>query len=36
MVVQPVVAEMLPDGAGYRVRFMAPWTDFPSADALAD
>ena len=36
MVVQPVVAETLPGGAGYRVRFMPPWPDFPSDDALAD
>jgi KDO2-lipid IV(A) lauroyltransferase len=36
MLVQPVVAEMLPGGAGYRVRFLEPWADFPSADALAD
>jgi KDO2-lipid IV(A) lauroyltransferase len=36
MVVQPVVAEMLPGAAGYRVRFLEPWTDFPSDDALAD
>ena len=36
MVVQPVVAETLPGGQGYRVRFMAAWTDFPSDDALAD
>jgi len=36
MVVQPVVAEMLPDGQGYRVRFLQPWTHFPSDDALAD
>jgi KDO2-lipid IV(A) lauroyltransferase len=36
MVVQPVVAEMLPGGAGYVVRFEAPWRDFPSDDALAD
>jgi KDO2-lipid IV(A) lauroyltransferase len=36
MVVQPVVAEMLPGGAGYKVRFLEPWTDFPSADAVAD
>ena len=26
MVVQPVVAEILPGGAGYVVRFEAPWT----------
>ena len=36
MVVQPVVAEMLPGGQGYRVRFLAPLAGFPSADALAD
>jgi KDO2-lipid IV(A) lauroyltransferase len=36
MVVQPVVAEILPGGAGYRVRYEAPWADFPSDDAVAD
>jgi Kdo2-lipid IVA lauroyltransferase/acyltransferase len=36
MVVQPVVAEMLPGGQGYRVTFAPPWTDFPTDDALAD
>ncbi len=36
MVVQPVVAQILPGGQGYRVRFLDPWTHFPSADALAD
>jgi Kdo2-lipid IVA lauroyltransferase/acyltransferase len=36
MVVQPVVAEILPGGAGYRVRFEAPWPDFPTEDAVAD
>lgn len=36
MVVQPVVAEILPGGAGYRVRFEAPWSDFPSDDPVAD
>lgn len=36
MVVQPVVAEVLPGGAGYRVRFLPPWTDFPTDDPLAD
>ena len=36
MVVQPVVAEMLPGGQGYRVRFLPPWTDWPSDDAVAD
>ena len=29
MAVQPVVAELLPGGQGYRVRFMPPWQDFP-------
>lgn len=36
MVVQPVVAQILPGGQGYRVSFLEPWSDFPSADALAD
>lgn len=36
MVVQPVVAEILPGGQGYRVRFLPPWPDFPSDDPLAD
>ncbi|HJW11235.1 MAG TPA: lipid A biosynthesis acyltransferase [Albitalea sp.] len=36
MVVQPVLAEILPGGQGYRVRFLDPWTDFPTDDALAD
>ena len=36
MVVQPVVAEILPGGEGYRVHFMPPWDDFPTDDALAD
>lgn len=36
MVVQPVIAEMLPGGAGYRVRFLEPWRDFPTDDAVAD
>jgi KDO2-lipid IV(A) lauroyltransferase len=36
MVVQPVVAEMLPGGQGYRVRFLEPWAHFPSDDPLAD
>lgn len=30
MTVQPVVAEMLPGGQGYRVRFLPPWQDYPS------
>jgi KDO2-lipid IV(A) lauroyltransferase len=36
MVVQPVVAETLPGGQGYRVRFLPPWTHFPTDDAIAD
>ena len=36
MVVQPVVAEMLPGGRGYRVRFMPAWDNFPTEDAVAD
>ena len=36
MVVQPVVAEMLPGGQGYVVRFLPAWTDWPTDDAQAD
>jgi KDO2-lipid IV(A) lauroyltransferase len=36
MIVQPVVAEILPGGQGYRVRYEEPWSDFPSDDAVAD
>jgi KDO2-lipid IV(A) lauroyltransferase len=36
MIVQPIVAEILPGGAGYRVRYEAPWTDFPTDDPVAD
>ncbi|MBS0449454.1 MAG: lipid A biosynthesis acyltransferase [Proteobacteria bacterium] len=36
MVVQPVVAEALPGGQGYRVRFLDAWTGFPTDDAIAD
>ncbi len=36
MVVQPVVAEILPGGQGWRVRFLPPWTDWPTDDPLAD
>lgn len=36
MLVQPVVAEMLPGGRGYRVRFFEPWGDWPSDDPEAD
>lgn len=35
MVVQPVVAELLPGGQGWRVRFLPPWHDFPGDDDLA-
>jgi len=36
MKVQPVVTELLPGGQGWRVRFLPPWDDFPTDDALAD
>ncbi len=36
MTVQPVVGDMLPGGRGYRIRFLPPWTDWPSADPEAD
>jgi KDO2-lipid IV(A) lauroyltransferase len=36
MVVQPVVAEILPGGQGWRVRFLPPWQDWPTDDAEAD
>jgi KDO2-lipid IV(A) lauroyltransferase len=36
MVVQPVVAEILPGGQGWRVRFLPPWQDWPSDDPVAD
>ncbi len=36
MIVQPVVAEILPGGQGYVVRFLEPWTDWPTDDATVD
>jgi KDO2-lipid IV(A) lauroyltransferase len=36
MVVQPVIAEILPGGQGYRVVFGEPFEGFPTDDALAD
>lgn len=36
MIVQPVVAEILPGGRGYTVRYEEPWSDFPTDDAVAD
>ena len=36
MKVQPVVAEILPGGQGYRVTFMPAWQHFPTDDPLAD
>ena len=36
MVLQPVICEMLPGGRGYRVRFLEPWTGWPTDDAEAD
>jgi KDO2-lipid IV(A) lauroyltransferase len=32
MVVQPVLAELLPGGQGWRVRFLPPWPDFPGQE----
>ena len=36
MVVQPVLADILPGGGGYRVHFMPPWDDFPTDDPIKD
>ena len=36
MRVQPVVAELLPGGRGYRVRCLPPWDHWPTDDPLAD
>ncbi len=36
MKVQPVVAEMLPGGRGYRVRCLPPWQHWPTDDPAAD
>lgn len=36
MTVQPVVVRMLPGGQGWQVRFLPPWTDWPSDDPVAD
>ncbi len=36
MVVQPVLAEILPGGQGYRVNFLAPLQGWPTDDARAD
>ncbi len=36
MAVQPIVAELLPGGQGYRVIFGEPWTDWPTDDPQAD
>jgi len=36
MLVQPVVARMLPGGEGYVVEFLPPWTDWPTDDPQAD
>ncbi len=36
MIVQPVVAETLPGGQGWRVRFLPPWDHWPTDDAQAD
>ena len=36
MTVQPVIGIMLPGGQGYSIRFLPPWTDWPSSDPVAD
>lgn len=36
MCVQPVFPEILPGGAGYRIRFFDPLPNFPSDDPIAD
>lgn len=36
MVVQPVIAELLPGGQGYKVHFLPALAHFPTADAEAD
>ena len=36
MVVQPIIVELLPCGRGWRVHYMPPLEDFPTADAEAD
>lgn len=36
MVVQPVIAELLPGGRGYKVHFLPPLENFPTLDAEAD
>lgn len=36
MVVQPVITELLPNGQGWRVRFMPALPDFPTKDVEAD
>jgi KDO2-lipid IV(A) lauroyltransferase len=36
MLVQPVIAEMLEGGQGFRVRFLPPLKDFPTDDPVAD
>ncbi len=36
MLVQPVVAEILPGGQGWRVRFLPPWENWPTDDTVAD
>ena len=36
MLVQPVIAELLPGGRGYKVHFLPALDNFPTADAVAD
>ena len=34
--VVPLITRMLPDGAGYEVRFYPAWENYPSGDLIAD
>jgi Kdo2-lipid IVA lauroyltransferase/acyltransferase len=36
MVVQPVIAEILPGGQGYKVHFLPPLENFPTQDTEGD
>ena len=36
MQLQPVIVQMLPGGAGWRVSFREPWADWPTGDDIAD
>jgi len=36
MRIQPIIGEILPGGQGYRVRFLEPWSNWPTEDAWQD